>query len=437
MPAVRSRTIRLFSYRRILLASGVFWAAIAVALIVLWVQSCNRYLAVEVKNSEGRFGVSIVYGVLNFVCDRSGMFLNHPTDWSLIAVPAQVLPDPSEVFRFHHKPFRPIRQGSIDVRFPVAGPVVFAAAIAIFSFWRRAKAFPKGNCTLCGYNLYGNTSGLCPECGAEAKGVPTAPEPESGPSPTRWQRVLRATWLTLVGATGLAILVWMVSIGWAWQLDRMKPGNVAVVAPSLAPSVPSMVGPWPSLFTTELTDLDPAPLATYMATARNTGTMSAEELHLLELTWKFLDHASLADPKMLIHFQRSRHERGQKQAVLDPTNWRKFVLDINDDGTLSLRNLDMYGRLYNLYSVDEVRFWLPPDTPRLARALTFLAVESGAGSGSVTESLEATEQKHDVIFAELSNGVWYIGLNREDRYVDMVPVYLNANLDQTLGNLVP
>lgn len=410
MPAVQSRTIRLFSYRRILLASGVFWSAIAIALIVLWVQSCNRYLAVEVKNSEGRFGVSIVYGVLNFVWDRSGMFLNHPTDWSLIAVPAQVLPDPSEVFRFHHKPFRPIRQGSIDVRFPVAGPVVFAAAMAIFSFWRRAKAFPKGHCTLCGYNLYGNTSGLCPECGAEARGVPAAPEPESGPSPTRWQRVLRATWLTLVGATGLAILVWLVSIGWAWQLDRMKPGNVAVVAPSLtakpwwaAPPMPPLTGATPLYSTTTTTGQRIA--------------LSAAE--------KFLNYISFADPKVPVTVRTSSGKDRYMQVLVEPGDGRPFVLEVDGDGTLSLVNEQSEGKVKYRYLEGDPRDMLPPANPRLTRALTFLALESGSGLDSLTHEGRSAEPGHDLMFVELQYGVWYVGLNLGGP-VEMVPISLDG-----------
>ena len=40
-------------------------------------------------------------------------------------------------------------------------PVV-AVTIAIWRFDRRP---PKGHCQTCGYNLTGNVSGVCPECG--------------------------------------------------------------------------------------------------------------------------------------------------------------------------------------------------------------------------------------------------------------------------------
>lgn len=46
--------------------------------------------------------------------------------------------------------------------------MVFAAvAIPTFIFWYLdRRRYPLGSCTNCGYNLTGNISGRCPECGA-------------------------------------------------------------------------------------------------------------------------------------------------------------------------------------------------------------------------------------------------------------------------------
>jgi predicted RNA-binding Zn-ribbon protein involved in translation (DUF1610 family) len=41
--------------------------------------------------------------------------------------------------------------------------------IAGFRFLRARRSRP-GACTVCGYNLTGNTSGVCPECGAAITG---------------------------------------------------------------------------------------------------------------------------------------------------------------------------------------------------------------------------------------------------------------------------
>ncbi len=36
--------------------------------------------------------------------------------------------------------------------------------------WYRDRRFPGATCQQCGYNLYRNTSGVCPECGAGVRG---------------------------------------------------------------------------------------------------------------------------------------------------------------------------------------------------------------------------------------------------------------------------
>ena len=43
-------------------------------------------------------------------------------------------------------------------------PFVITAAITIV-LYRRTRGFPAGRCHACGYDLTGNTSGVCPECG--------------------------------------------------------------------------------------------------------------------------------------------------------------------------------------------------------------------------------------------------------------------------------
>ena len=43
--------------------------------------------------------------------------------------------------------------------------VVAASTLAV---WRLVPRYPRGHCKHCGYNLTGNVSGRCPECGVEA-----------------------------------------------------------------------------------------------------------------------------------------------------------------------------------------------------------------------------------------------------------------------------
>ncbi len=46
-------------------------------------------------------------------------------------------------------------------------------------WWLDRRRFPPGHCPRCGYDLTGNVSGVCPECGAAAPGRPAdVPQPE-------------------------------------------------------------------------------------------------------------------------------------------------------------------------------------------------------------------------------------------------------------------
>jgi len=39
--------------------------------------------------------------------------------------------------------------------------------IPTYILWRRDRRHPKGHCQKCGYDLTGNESGICPECGSK------------------------------------------------------------------------------------------------------------------------------------------------------------------------------------------------------------------------------------------------------------------------------
>ena len=51
-------------------------------------------------------------------------------------------------------------------------PLLFVALLTALLFWR--DHIPSGHCRRCGYNLTGNVSGRCPECGAAVKGTDDA-----------------------------------------------------------------------------------------------------------------------------------------------------------------------------------------------------------------------------------------------------------------------
>ena len=44
-------------------------------------------------------------------------------------------------------------------------PFFAIVLVVLIIWWRRTKLPPPGHCHKCGYDLTGNTSGRCPECG--------------------------------------------------------------------------------------------------------------------------------------------------------------------------------------------------------------------------------------------------------------------------------
>jgi hypothetical protein len=46
-----------------------------------------------------------------------------------------------------------------------AAPVFVIILLILLILWRRTKPRPAGHCQNCGYDLTGNVSGRCPECG--------------------------------------------------------------------------------------------------------------------------------------------------------------------------------------------------------------------------------------------------------------------------------
>ncbi len=51
------------------------------------------------------------------------------------------------------------------VSVPLSLPLVVAAIPTAILFYRDRRRIPPGHCRKCGYNLTGNVSGRCPECG--------------------------------------------------------------------------------------------------------------------------------------------------------------------------------------------------------------------------------------------------------------------------------
>ena len=57
----------------------------------------------------------------------------------------------------------PYRYRSVHV--PLWIPFLLFAMPTVFLWWLDRRRIPPGHCQKCGYNLTGNVSGVCPECG--------------------------------------------------------------------------------------------------------------------------------------------------------------------------------------------------------------------------------------------------------------------------------
>jgi hypothetical protein len=55
--------------------------------------------------------------------------------------------------------------GLTVVHVPLWAPLLIAALPTAVLCWRDRRRIPPGHCPTCGYNLTGNVSGRCPECG--------------------------------------------------------------------------------------------------------------------------------------------------------------------------------------------------------------------------------------------------------------------------------
>jgi len=131
---------------------------LAAALITSW--------SWRLRYTGDRYATCISAGCINF--DRW-------TDWA-----AFWKPRPRALNLERHGPQTdwwrfPRRTTEVDKQFgfPLWLPILVLSIPAIFLWkltWRRR--FPTGHCQHCGYDLTGNVSGVCPECGESVSQVP-------------------------------------------------------------------------------------------------------------------------------------------------------------------------------------------------------------------------------------------------------------------------
>jgi hypothetical protein len=82
------------------------------------------------------------------------------------------------ILRAHRSTIWAFRWAHSNILLPLWIPFLLVALPTAF-LWRRTRRVPPGHCHKCRYDLTGNTTGICPECGAAAP----HPRPVDGATP--------------------------------------------------------------------------------------------------------------------------------------------------------------------------------------------------------------------------------------------------------------
>lgn len=153
--------------RRVLKWTGL---AFSLLLLGLWLFSFKGTVFYGVDGFVGHAArIGVVEGMAG-VCATDRVVLDGwRFTWDLHAPIAKVRWLPKYLWTPQHK----------DVFVPLWMPLVLVI-FPTFIFWWRERRCPKGHCQTCGYDLTGNVSGICPECGEKIVGqVEDLPGPPS------------------------------------------------------------------------------------------------------------------------------------------------------------------------------------------------------------------------------------------------------------------
>lgn len=101
---------------------------------------------------------------VSLVCNNLIFIWGPKTSWRSLAnlkwSRSVYLDSPFAFFLFTPPPLPPLR----SVQVPLL-PLLSVLAVPTGLLWWADRGYPRGRCQACGYNLAGNVSGRCPECG--------------------------------------------------------------------------------------------------------------------------------------------------------------------------------------------------------------------------------------------------------------------------------
>jgi hypothetical protein len=140
------------------------WAGTVVCVLLVAVFAVSMRYQVDWKNRDASVHLSFWAGHIIF--NSYGYARPKASDpgWKAFRIQA---PDP--FWRRAAVPFRPLgvywSGGRVSLQCPLWVPFVLGAATTAVLWWRDRRRIPQGHCRKCGYDLTGNVSGRCPECG--------------------------------------------------------------------------------------------------------------------------------------------------------------------------------------------------------------------------------------------------------------------------------
>lgn len=159
--------MRLYNSARSLLK----WIGLILSLLLMaaWAVSIPyRCLYITTMRSGAVLATGIMSGNLVFLEYSNGLapLLPRGSEWNLQPVEPEV----------RWAPIWDNRPGASMLGMPLWIPFLLAAIPTAFLFWRDRRRIPSGHCLRCRYDLTGNTSGVCPECGTAISPTSAGPE---------------------------------------------------------------------------------------------------------------------------------------------------------------------------------------------------------------------------------------------------------------------
>jgi hypothetical protein len=112
--------------------------------------------------------LSLVFFIAMAVLVVGGCFVPYPPHWSYNANHVVIVDGGQLVILRLSSPTT--RTADVERTLPLWVLLPVTAIMPIL-LWRRLRKRIPGTCTRCGYNLTGNTSGICPECGTTVREI--------------------------------------------------------------------------------------------------------------------------------------------------------------------------------------------------------------------------------------------------------------------------